>query len=555
MPNKKNSTVFSRTWDGFTSFFYEFTTTGPHKTKQKLKFKAEPGLKAVKRSRLKDAVKRGAKLKNIAASPQELEREARRLKNEKREPREFESEPNWNSVIEDEKPKQEAETPAKRLESIETAQDIKKTKRRNFFEVKAINSNRIHLLFMNPGSVKILEAATALKTGGPLPTWAQPFASHLNLSGNTLYYDDLEMATTETKRDQVKLLYFDPKQPSTIQPITDALRDSYANISKKDVTNILRSLETYQLNFRRRLPPKVSGRMNLTKPGVICVDTFYPSRKIDGWYGNYPLLCCVDAWSRFSRVYVCERKDKVTIGKGIDKFLAEFASLGHFPRMILADKGSELAHSKVAMEKYRRKPGKLVHNSVTGQPVLLVEAMQSQYQRRMAVFRTASLTDDPSVIMDDISNHLNNQKRPDRGNLTPLQLLTLNPAQIKQVNLMNRDYGTIPEIKGLRELQIGNNVRILLMTRKEQLDTSQKGFRPKWSRKIYSVLRKARLQLNPSNFRYYVGPQQSYYRHELLWVPKTIDSIAIQGLVGNKSSIIVQAGPEWSDEEYNPDSD
>ena len=179
---------------------------------------------------------------------------------------------------------------------------------------------------MNPGSLKILEATTALKTGGALPVWAHPFEAHLNLSGNTLYYDDLEMATTEVKHEQVKLHYFDPKQPSTIQPITDALRDSYANISKKDVTNILRSLETYQRNFRRRLPPKVSGRMNLTKPGVICVDTFYPSRKIDGWYGNYALLCCVDAWSRFSRVYVCEKKDKKTIGKGIDRFLAEFAS-------------------------------------------------------------------------------------------------------------------------------------------------------------------------------------------------------------------------------------
>ena len=185
----------------------------------------------------------------------------------------------------------------------------------------------------------------------------------------------------------------------------------------------------------------------------------------------------------------------------------------------------------------------------------MVENLQSQYQRRMAVFRTASLTDDPSVIMEDISNHLNNQKRPERGNLTPLQLLTLSPGQIKQVNLMNRTTSEIPDLKGLRALEPGHFVRVLLMTRKEQLDTSQKGFRPKWSRKIYTVLKKTKLQLNPNNFRYYVGKSQSYYRHELLWVPKDTDSVAIQGLVGTKSTLIGEAGTEWSDEDYNPDSD
>ena len=554
MSNNRNSTVFSRAWDGFTSFFQEFTTTGPHKKKQKLKFTAVTKRAPI----LKDVKKRGGKLVNIKAKPAELAKESRALKQEKREVAEFEKEPNWNSVIEDkaeEKPQHEAVQ--ERVDAIEAAQKPQKSKRGgNFFKTQPVSRNRKHLLFMNPGTNKLLEALSALKNGTALPVWAEPFRAHLSAEGSTLYYDDLEMATAETKREQVKLLYFDPKQPSTIQPVTDALREGYANISKGNVTKILRSLETYQLNFRRRLPPKVSGRMNLTKPGVICMDTFYPSRKIDGWYGNYPLLCCVDAWSRFSRVYVCEKKDKVTIGKGMDRFLAEFASLGHFPRMILADKGSELAHAKEAMEKYRKKPGNLVHNSVTGQPVLLVEAMQSQYQRRMAVFRTASLTDDPSVIMDDISDHLNNQKRPERGNLTPLQLLTLNAAQRKEVNLMNRTVSEIPDLKGLRKLEVGHSVRVLLMTRKEQLDTSQKGFRPKWSRKVYTILKKTKLQLNPANYRYYVGAHQSYYRHELLWVPKKTDSVAIQGLVGTKSSLIGEAGTEWSDEEgYNPDSD
>ena len=213
----------------------------------------------------------------------------------------------------------------------------------------------------------------------------------------------------------------------------------------------------------------------------------------------------------------------------------------------MADKGSELAGAAQAIEPYRKKPGNLVHNSVTGQPVLMVENMQAQYQRRMAVFRTASITDDPSVIMDDISDHLNNQKRPDRGNLTPNQLLTLNESEIKKINDMYRERTEIPELKGLRELKVGHSVRILLMTRKEQKDTSQKGFRPKWSRKVYTVLKKTALQLNPNNFRYYVGKHQSYYRHELLWVPKETDTEVLHGLVGAQSSLIGEAGTEWSD--------
>ena len=52
-----------------------------------------------------------------------------------------------------------------------------------------------------------------------------------------------------------------------------------------------------------------------------------------------------------------------------------------------------------------------------------------------------------------------------------------------------------------------------------------------------------------------VGSNQSYYRHELLWVPKETDTEVIAGLVGQKSSLIEEAGTEWSDEDYNPDSD
>ena len=544
MSNFNPGGVLDRAWTGFVDFYREFTA-GPNYVKVR---KKQPLLKKKTKKRTKSVI--------IKPEPKELKQEQAVLK-QKRPVEQFEKEPNWNSVLKEQEADYDSDEKRAevRVEQITKAEVHKKKSRRHPLEPEAVSRKRKHLLFMNPGTQKILECVRAVNANESLPLWAQPFRTHLSVEGNTLYFDNLPMATQEQKREVVKNSYFDPKEASTILPITEKLRLEFANVTKKDVTRILRSLETYQRNFRRRLPAKVLGRMVLNKPGVIMMDTFYPSRKVDGWFGNYSCLCCMDAWSRYSRVYVNEKKDKLTIAKGMERFLAEFASKGHLPRMILMDKGSELKAAGKAIEKYRQKPGDMVHNSVTGQPVLMVENMQSQYQRRMAVFRTASLTDDPSVIMDDISEHLNNQRRPDRGNLTPVQLLTLSGAERKVINEKYRDRTVIPEVAGLRKLEVGHSVRVLLMTRKEQVDTSKKGFRPKWSRQVYTVLKKRALQLNPNNFRYFVGSNQSYYRHELLWVPKETDTEVVQGLVGNQSSLIEEAGTEWSDEEYNPESD
>ena len=173
--------------------------------------------------------------------------------------------------------------------------------------------------------------------------------------------------------------------------------------------------------------------------------------------------------------------------------------------MVLMDQGSDLVAAKEVIETYRRKAGvKMVFYSKVGKPVQLVEQTQAQIQRRMAVFRTSGLTDDASAILEDISTSINNQKRPDRGNLTPLQLLKLNKEERLQINAMYRDKNDVPEIKGLRALYQGSRVRVLLMTFKEQVQNKTKGFAPKWSRDIYIVSRKTALQGNPNNFRYFL---------------------------------------------------
>ena len=121
-----------------------------------------------------------------------------------------------------------------------------------------MSKKRKHLLFMTPGTTKLNEATAALRTNSPLPKWAQPFERQLSLrderddekaevapeQGSGLLFEGLVMLTTEQKREKVKHEYFNPKGFSTILPITQKLQPDYANVSRTNVKNVLRSLET-----------------------------------------------------------------------------------------------------------------------------------------------------------------------------------------------------------------------------------------------------------------------------------------------------------------------
>ena len=433
----------------------------------------------------------------------------------------------------------------------------KEKKSRQFYDI-SVNKAQRHLLFMNPGTDKINQAIAALSGGGSLPVWTSPFVDHLTVKDGKLLFDGLVMADQSKKRVEVKRTYFDPRGPSTILPICDKLREKYANISKSNVRNILRSLETYQRNFARRRPPKIMGRMAMKRPGIVAIDMFFPTKKIAGWQDGSNCLTCMDCWSRFCHIYVTETKKKEVIRKCFDDFLQKLAAHGWMPRRILADKGTDLSSAKQAIEKYRiKKDGNqpMVVHSQTAQPINIVESMNSQVQKRMQVFRTSKLTDDPSRLLEDISFALNNQKRPGRGNLTPLQLLSLSEQEVRRINEMFEDTEKeIPEIKGLKKLNVGDSVRVLEMTRKQQAANTIKGFTAKWSKNVYTVLKKLPIPKNKLNFRYWVGLHQSYFRHELLAIPKVVDR-EVYDLVSKKQTVVVGDDENWSDleSEYDPD--
>jgi hypothetical protein len=419
-----------------------------------------------------------------------------------------------------------------------------------------ISPIRRHLLFVNPGTQKMKEAHLAFRKGLEMPTWTRHLMPALTFDKDRLYFENKPMLNEDEKRMLVKKEYFNPKGFSTIRPIHDKFREEYANLTRKDVTKMLRSFETYQLNFGRRVPPKVLSRMSMKKPGVILADMFFPSKNL-GWRSDLGgCVTMMDAWSRFVRCYSVERKNKKTVKKAMQRFMREFASLGHLPRIILCDKGTDLAPAKEVIEPYRTKPGNLVLHSTTGKPVNLVEQTQSQIQRRMAVFRTSGITDDPGVILEDISDSINNQKRPDRGNLSPLELLKLNKQEIQHINDLHTDRVSVPDLKGLRPLFKGSHVRVLEMTMKEQLQNKTKGFAPKWSLGIFVVRKKQALQGNPSHFRYFLNDvQESYFRHELLWVPKSTDTEIIDRYVVHQEKTIMEEEDEYvpSDDDYDTD--
>ena len=239
----------------------------------------------------------------------------------------------------------------------------------------------------------------------------------------------------------------------------------------------------------------------------------------------------------------------------MNDFLTKFASFGFPPRRILSDRGTDMAAARRVIEKYRKpKDGNrpMVVHSETAQPINIVESLNAQVQRRMQVFRTSGLTDDPSVLLEDISDSLNRQPRPERGGLNPLQLLALNDAERKRVNEMSDIRDDLPEVQGLPKLNVGDAVRILMMTRKQQAQNSIKGFTAKWSREVYTVLKKTAIPRNKQNHRYDVGTHQSYFRHELLKIPQNVDT-ETPDLIVHRQVVTTAPDENWSDLEYDSD--
>ena len=411
------------------------------------------------------------------------------------------------------------ETAAERNSRVRKEQNISARLQKR----ETMSRERKHFLFINPGSEKINLLRYALRTGSPLPRFCDQgtFADKFVLKGQSVYFENLPVIDDEQKRQLVKKSYFNPSEPSTIESIHLLYRDKYANLTKRNVGDILKSLEVYQLNSQRRRPPKVLGKMSLRAPGILASDMFFPQ----GW-DNVVCLTMMDCWSRYCRVYVIERKTKELTLKCFEKFFKEMLSLGHRPRVLLTDRGSEyigLPNSplfkkwKVSME-----------FSPTGAPIHIVEALQAQFMRRAQIYRTAQITENPGHVMHLISEQLNTQPRRQFDQKTPLQLLTLNKTQRGEANRYSDGHKQnidAVKLEGLPVIFQGTTVRFLTWTRKEQVEGKKKGYAEKWSRSTHKVTKMRRTKENNDVFKFWISGQNMFFwRHELLKISGKVDT-------------------------------
>ena len=402
--------------------------------------------------------------------------------------------------------------------------------KRKFYQKPERSSAIKEIRFLNPGNEKIYEAIVAIKQGSALPSWAIHFKDQLTVQGGKLYLQNRLILLKEQKHNLVKKSFFNPKLPSTPRDIYEKYENQYANLTRKDCINALKTIETYQLLFRRRRPPNITGRMRVNRPGVLAVDCFFPT-ELHGWKGKRCILACTDVWSRFVGAYVCRDKEKETVGLAFEQFLKDFVKAsGVLPRRVLADKGSELKEIPRIMERFRRpadgnKP--LVLNSLTGTPINFVEHVNAHFQR-YAQIHQHQVDGNFDVLVKAISYQINNKPRKDKGNLSPLQLLQLGRNQRQTVN---RNYiDRVPLGRdNMTPINPGDRVRLLTLTRKEQVDPKKKGFAEKWSREIYTVLKKNKIRKNAGFHNYYLtGLPKPRYRHELLKIPRELDSVVPQ---------------------------
>jgi hypothetical protein len=92
-----------------------------------------------------------------------------------------------------------------------------------------------------------------------------------------------------------------------------------------------------------------------------------------------------------------------------------------------------------------------------------------------------------------------------------------------------------------------------MMTRKEQETNKTKGFAPKWSEELYTVLRKTALRKNEFAFRYDIGLVDTFYRHELLKIHgKRVDNVVPNQYVRYREVVFGGYDPN-DDEEWTHD--
>ena len=379
-----------------------------------------------------------------------------------------------------------------------------------------------HLLFTNPGKEKCEQLVRYFKNNTERPLWSIPFPEFEYKNGQILF-ENKKLAIDKQKI--VRDMYFHPQKPQTIEHIAFELQKKYCNISKSNVRDCLRRIETYQLNFGRRKPKDLKGIFSVTQRGIVVYDLAFPDRR---WDNKNPILVVMDIYTRYTWVRSLENKTKKLVQSVIETFLRFLVSNGIKISVLLSDLGSEFS----GMENLARKFDAKVLQAPTGKPILAIESQVSSVKRRMELFLTAGLVTDSTFLTKEIERQLNNRPIRNKMNYTPNQLLNMSDKEIESIYIGRREF-LLPSDSQI-PLEVGNYVRYLTWTRKEQVSKKTEGFKQKWSKTIHRVEKLRRIKKGVDAFRYKVsGIRFLLLRHELLKVvkPERLDKIVPDNFV------------------------
>lgn len=372
-----------------------------------------------------------------------------------------------------------------------------------------------HLMFTNPGEAKVEELYSHFRTGSERPLWSLMFdfvwnAPHVKLEDLVLRRD---------KQKLVRETYFNSREPSTIEAMWYFFIKKYCNVSKRNIRDCLNKIEMYQIHKKRFHPKPVKGVFNITKQGYVTFDLFFTSNK---WDTKYPVLSQMDIWSRYVRITALANKTKKLVHSEIQSFLQELLSRGVKLRAMLHDKGSEFLGLDPMAKKFNMRN----ITSPTGRPILSIEALNSQIERRLEPFMSSGVCDDVSMLVKNVQYQLNHrQPIRNKQNKLPIQLISMSENEVAGLLVKRRD--PVFHNDSLPAMKIGDWCRYLVWSRKTQESPAMhKGYEEKYSRTKHQITSVRKSNKDSRIFRYKIsGINVSFWRHEIIKIPSETDTI------------------------------
>jgi len=243
---------------------------------------------------------------------------------------------------------------------------------------------------------------------------------------------------------------------------------------------------------------------------MICLDMFFLGK-------NNKFINFVEPFSGYCGCFQVASEHASLIKILTEKFIKEIEDRSkHKITTILSDAGSE-------NKQLKNIDGTRLIFATVGRPVAIIERYNGIIARKLSIY--IDLIDDFSTVLPLVINSMNTRKFDRRGGFTPISILQMN-KKTQQLLSKKTIYSKIHQHKGLKNIYVGDHVRILSLTYKESQGgkIGMKGYDKKWSIRIHTVKQIVRQKGQIGIFRYQTDlSKKFFYRNQLLKIPKQLD--------------------------------